>query len=207
MTGILLTGGEAPEKYDSIGIYAEESDIICAADSGIYHAERYGLKPDFIVGDMDSVKNAEDIEKHNYAEIREYSRDKDYTDTELGFFLLKERGCDKVVIIGAGGGRTDHLLAVFSMFYRDIHPDLWIMKSEAVTSVDEKISFKAEKGENISFFPVSAEETRMKSSGLVWELDNLVWKPGDTGISNRASAGIVTVEMVSGRLVMVRNLK
>ena len=206
MTGILLTGGEAPEKYESISIYAEEADIICTADSGIYHAVRYGLKPDFIVGDMDSVKNADDIKKHDHAEIREYSRDKDYTDTELGFFLLKEKGCDKVVIIGAGGGRTDHLLAVYSMFYRDIHPDLWIMKSETVTAVDGKISFKAEKGENISFFPVSEGETRMKSSGLVWELDNLVWKPGDAGISNRAAESIVTVEIISGRLVMLRNI-
>ncbi len=56
MTGLLLTGGDAPVDYDLIRKYAEEADLVCAADSGIYHAERYGIKPDFIVGDMDSVK-------------------------------------------------------------------------------------------------------------------------------------------------------
>ena len=207
MTGILFTGGEAPESYRSVRSYLEDADLICAADSGIYHAERYGLKPHFLVGDMDSVKNAEDIKKHDYAEIIQYSRDKDYTDTELGFSLLKEKGCDKVVIIGGGGGRTDHLLAIYSMFRRVPHPDLWIMKSETVTAVDDKISFRAEKGENLSFFPVSEGITRMKSSGLVWELDNLVWKPGDAGVSNRASGTVVSVEIVSGRLVMVRKLQ
>ena len=207
MTGILFTGGEAPERFSSIHSYIEGAELLCAADSGIYHAERYGLKPRFIVGDMDSVKNAEDIKKHDYAEITEYSRDKDYTDTELGFSLLKEKGCDRVIIIGGGGGRTDHLLGIFAMFYRSPHPDLWIMKSETVTAVDDKIRFRAEKGENISLFPVSEKETRMKSRGLVWELDDLVWKTGDAGISNRASDNIVDIEMISGRLVMVRNLK
>ncbi len=36
------------------------------------------------------------------------------------------------------------------------------------------------------FFPVSDTEVRMTSCGLKWELDNLVWKSGDAGISNTA---------------------
>ena len=207
MTGLLLTGGEAPENYDLIRQYAEKADLVCAADSGIYHAERYSIKPDFIVGDMDSVKNAEDINKHDYAQILEYSRDKDYTDTEIGFFLLKDKGCAKVVVIGGGGGRTDHLLGIYSMFFRSVHPDVWIMKSEILESVDDEISIETEPGENISFFPVSCEESRMKSLGLKWELDKLVWKTGDAGISNTAVKNCVNVKMISGRLVMIRNLR
>ncbi len=207
MNGILLTGGEAPSDHKYIEKYLIDADLVCAADSGIYLAEKYRLRPDFIVGDMDSVKNAEDIKRHDYAEIIEYSRDKDYTDTELGFFLLKEKGCDRVVIIGGGGGRTDHLLSIFSLFYREVHPDVWVMKSEELVAVDDKISFSAVKGEDISFFPVTAGENRMKSRGLEWELDTLVWRPGDSGISNRAKGSSVDVEMIKGRLVMIRSLR
>ena len=206
MTGLLLTGGDAPDKINKIKKYTDCADIICAADSGIYLAERYHLKPDFIVGDMDSVKNADDIRKHGYAEITEYCRDKDYTDTELGFQLLRDKGCGTVVLVGGGGGRIDHLLAIYSMFFRETHPDVWLTENEEIVSVDSEISFDSEAGEEISFFPVSCSETRMESRGLKWELNKLVWRPGDAGISNRAAGSSVHVKIITGRLVMIRSL-
>ncbi len=206
MKGILFTGGDAPEEYGAVREYIEDADILCAADSGIYHAKRYGLSPDFIVGDMDSLVSADDIMWFDKAEVVKYSREKDFTDTELGFALLKKKGCDRIVIVGGGGGRTDHFIGIFSMFYRDIHPDCWIMRKEIIFSVDSRITLAAEIGDIISIFPVSSGVSEMISSGLKWSLDSLSWKIGDGGISNTAVSEKVTVEMKSGRLIICRDL-
>jgi len=44
----------------------------------------------------------------------------------------------------------------------------------------------------------------MRSTGLKWPLDGLTWRNGSVGISNVACEEEVTVEMLSGRLIMVR---
>ena len=104
MKGILFTGGDAPYQIDAVKQYIIDADIFCAADSGVYHAKRYGIELNYIVGDMDSLKSAEDIKEFKKAEVLKYSTEKDFTDTELGFDLLKGKGCDSVIIIGGGGG-------------------------------------------------------------------------------------------------------
>ena len=92
------------------------------------------------------------------------------------------------------------------MFYRDMHPDCWIMKKEIIFSVDNRITLSTKKGDNISVFPVSSGVSEMISSGLKWSLDSLSWKIGDGGISNTAVSEKVTVEMKSGRLIICRDL-
>ena len=47
----------------------------------------------------------------------------------------------------------------------------------------------------------------MKSKGLKWPLDNLIWKRGDMGISNIAVDDPFYIEMFEGRLIMVSQLE
>jgi thiamine pyrophosphokinase len=47
----------------------------------------------------------------------------------------------------------------------------------------------------------------MRSRGLKWPLDDLVWKPGDFGISNVAADDTVEVEAIEGRLLAIRSWK
>jgi thiamine pyrophosphokinase len=56
--------------------------------------------------------------------------DKGYTDTELAVSLLEEKGARRIWLIGGGGGRLDHLLAIRSLFERDRCPERWITRGE-----------------------------------------------------------------------------
>ncbi len=208
MTGLIFTGGKGPPPKKEVFNLIQDISIVAAADSGLLLAKKFNIKPDFILGDMDSIKNADNIlKKYPKERVLRYKREKDFTDTELALSFLAEKGCDKTIIIGGCGGRTDHFIGILYLFFREKHPDIWILKKEIVWNVEGIFSLETKKGEIVSLFPLSIEGCKMKSSGLKWELDSLDWKPGDTGISNIALGNRIEIEMIKGRLLLIKKLK
>ncbi len=206
MKGIIITGGDAP------GIERFSSELtgpvyIIAADSGLDTCLEYGITPDFITGDMDSIKNKKKLSDFPSKCVKIFPKDKDETDTEIAFRLLRERGIEKTVIVGGGGGRTDHFLGIVSLFDRDYHPSVWYTAQEMIVSIDSHRVFYDMEGAGVSFFPAGNGICKMKSSGLKWNLDGLQWVKGDAGISNKVLANPFSVEMETGRLIMIYPFK
>jgi len=56
-----------------------------------------------------------------------------------------------------------------------------------------------------SIFPVGRRAARMRSEGLQWPLDGLVFRPGFGGMSNRATAARVRITVGVGRLLVMRS--
>ena len=203
--GLLIIGGDAPE--DAPRFEDPESRwVIVAADSGLYHAERYALRPDIIVGDFDSLDTDWVSRYFGTVPREEYDRAKDYTDTEIGLRYLWKRGITEVTMVGGGGGRLDHLLGLRSLFDRDQTPIRWITDHADVILIDNVVEFESQKGETVSFFPAGPDTCRMRTRGLRWELDKLEWGRGDAGISNEFVGDLCRVEILNGRLLMVREL-
>ena len=67
-------------------------------------------------------------------------------------------------------------------------------------------AFSATVGNEVSFFPLSPI-CRMKSEGLYWPLDHLIWGAGDCGISNRVEKNPFSIRMEEGELLMVQDLQ
>ncbi len=205
MTGILVTGGEKP-AFSSIDSFFSKDIYLCAADSGLDYCLENGLKPDYILGDMDSLSHTGVLDGFDPAIIEKHPADKDHTDTELGLLHLYGLDCDRNILIGGGGGRLDHLLAVCALFDRDKAPDRWITANEEIRLIKDSYNGKGRLDETVSFFPAGPQICRMKSKGLLWPLDNLTWSKGDTGISNRLSQEDFQIVMMSGSLIMIREI-
>ena len=206
MRGVLFTGGDAPRK-NHVEKWVRDVSIIVAADSGYDAAISFGISPDLVVGDMDSIGNREDIELLPASKVRIFPTDKDFTDTELGIDALLSAGVDEVVIIGGGGGRLDHLLGIFALFDRPIHPSVWVSPGAEIYAVDNEWQIAGMKGRIVSFFPVGMEVCTMESRGLKWNLNGLSWEKGSAGISNIATEDRIVVKMRSGRLIMVHPIE
>lgn len=203
MLGILVTGGETPDC--DIVLPSDSPFLLAAADSGLDFVNTRGWKPDIIVGDMDSIRDPALIERYPDASIRVSPRDKDETDTELGLIELWNRGASRVTMIGGGGGRLDHLLAVVSLFARTRSPKTWLTRSEVVECLEGAVEVGTTPGETISFFPVGLRVEIDSSSGFQWPLDGFSWTSGDFGVSNRSVSTECRVVIRSGRLLMVRH--
>jgi thiamine pyrophosphokinase len=208
MIGIVYTGGKGPQKKYVESLLAE-SNYIIAADSGFNLAIKHGVTPDKIVGDFDSIgrmRRLKKIEKKDKSSVIKFPCDKDETDTEIGIRLLFEMGYTKIILIGGGGGRPDHYLALFSLFDRDESPVRWLNHRSDIHLITNKITIKVQIGETLSFFPAGDGQCIMESQGLKWPLNSLKWKKGDFGVSNIAIEPDIYVKMLSGKLIMIRNL-
>ncbi|MDR3145692.1 MAG: thiamine diphosphokinase [Treponema sp.] len=218
MRGIVFIGGEGPPA-SRCGELAGGADVVAAADSGLIAAEEAGLRPHWVIGDMDSLDDPRRLEKYPPERVLRYSHDKEYTDTELALRLLWDKGCDETWILGGGGGRIDHLLAIRSLFERERSPDRWLTGAEDIRRLraGESLRF-GEAGEGgvgspgrflncrVSVFPLGEGPWKAESRFLTWPLEGLPWDRGFFGISNTAPEGHFSVHAREGRFLVISPL-
>lgn len=111
--GILVTGGIAPSQALLKHLRNElpQAPLICA-DAGADLCRTAGVVPDYIIGDMDSIKEetAQWLRELNVKKAV-YPAEKDYSDTQIALEFIYEAGAEEIIVIGALGGRMDHELA------------------------------------------------------------------------------------------------
>lgn len=102
--------------YD-LNIDLQDGDICVAVDAGFYYCEPFGVDPDLIIGDMDSVKekgewsDIEEIMEENPEMVEILSTEKDDTDTLAAIKAGFARGYRRFCLFGALGKRLDHTIA------------------------------------------------------------------------------------------------
>lgn len=202
---LIIAGGKRV-KADLLDRLDRPACVI-AADSGLDHAYELGLRPDIVVGDMDSVTQqaltrAEDAG----VTIERHPTDKDATDLELAINVAYDRGFRYATIIGGTGGRFAHTLANALLLTRsgEIRLD-WMTSHARITALraGESGLFSADEGRLLSILAVGGP-ARCTSSGLRWPLEPIPLTPGSTrGISNEIAKQEASVEVEDGCVLVV----
>ena len=173
-----------------------------AADGGYDLAVSLGVKPDALIGDMDSLAGVPDPS----IPVIRHPVDKDWSDTELALDLAWRQGAQSTILFGGGGGRLDHLLAIRSLFQRSRTPDRWYTGTDEVIRIDRPFSAVLPQGTVLSLFPLGIQTCRARTTGLKWPLDDLAWQAGDCGLSNLSVAEMITIQPLEGSFLLVRQL-
>jgi len=205
LKALLVIGGEKPswgffEKIES------DYDVIAAADSGLDYLLERGKAPFLMAGDMDSLRDPSILQELKNTEIIRASRYKDETDTELAMEALRQRGYHKITLYGGGGGRIDHIFALKTLFEQENPPLEWFTAREGIILVNRRIRLGDKINRRVSLFPVGPVVCRLRSRGLRWPLDELVWDRRGFGISNEVISEDSFVEPKEGTAILIYDL-
>ena len=208
---LVVAGGDPadlPERVAELGHF----DVIVCADGGAHNALRLGLAPDLVVGDLDSLAGAErDRLQAAGCRFVIHAVAKDETDLELALLWCAERKAGSITVIGAFGGRPDHLLANLLLLadarFRGINLrlrsrawEVWLARSEAVIA--------GQPGDTVSLIPLSERVTGVATDGLVFPLCEETLRRGPArGVSNVMLGSIARVRFRSGQLVVLHGPK
>ncbi len=199
-TAIVVTGGDPVDP----GVAIPPAGLVIAADAGLVHALDLGLRVDLVVGDLDSVDAATLEGLH--VDVERHPTTKDATDLELALAAARNRGAARVVVLGGGGGRLDHLLGnallLGSAEWEGMDLEWRVAGSRAVV-VRDAAELAGRPGDLVSLLPLGGPAV-VTTSGLRWSLEGETLPPGTSrGISNELTAPVATVAVASGVVLAV----
>lgn len=176
---LILTGGTL--DCDFAGDFCKKNtfDLTIAVDGGLAAAKTLGIVPDVIVGDLDTARESLVEEFRQYPFIRwdVHPPEKDETDTELALRRAMACGADKITILGATGGRFDHMLANVFLLYGCLQKgvDACILdKQNRIYLIESQRTFHQKElwGKYISFLPLLGEIRGITLEGFKYPLND-----------------------------------
>ncbi len=96
--------------------WLQQAGIIIAADGGANRAAAFGIDPDAVVGDLDSI--SPELKKHHAAGQLILRPSQYATDFEKSLDFALELGCSEGTIFGLTGGRLDHQITNLNILER-----------------------------------------------------------------------------------------
>jgi thiamine pyrophosphokinase len=183
--------------------------VVCA-DNGAATALAFGLIPDVVVGDLDSLtpSTLKELRQRNVA-IETHPRDKDATDGQLALARALEAGPARLWLLGfLAGPRLDQSLAnLLLLTGLETPATLLDERNEgALLRPGTVLTWRPEADEVVSLIPLRADASGVRTRGLRWPLDDATLKFADTrGVSNEPSAPEVSVSLSRGLLLVTRH--
>ncbi|MEY8508763.1 thiamine diphosphokinase [Lachnospiraceae bacterium 42-17] len=210
-TIVIVSGGELKEEFALSVLEKEGANCVIGVDKGMEFLYRNQITPNYIVGDFDSVNQeiADYYRNHTNVPIREYNSMKDASDTEIAVRLAVTLGCSRLLILGATGGRVDHLWANVQTltipFRAGIEAEILDTRNRIRLIGGDTVLKKSETyGPYFSVFPLGNEIFTFNISGAKWPLKNHTLTPYDSlCVSNEIEEDEARIEFSGGIVILM----
>lgn len=196
----MLCNGEKP-SVEHVHAVRTEDTLIIAADGGCNIGKDWEIRPDVIIGDLDS-------DDGSWPEVeRFHDLDQETNDLEKALCYAQNLRIPRVTIMGGTGQRLDHTLKNLSVLVRfnQAFQQLTFvdsyMQAQLISSPFEMVS---KPGQKISLVALSGPVKGIVSEGLQypWAGQDLIVGDYD-GTSNQATANRVSLRFEEGDLLLI----
>lgn len=206
MRGIIVLGSSDLDKK-RLEEFIQEDTIIIGADSGCNKLYEFGIKPNYIIGDFDSI-DKEVLDYYGSLKIRKYSLEerKDLTDGEASILLARDLGCNEIYLASTlKSDETDQLLGnilLLTKFRR-----VYLFNNREIISFIKlnKVYVNSRYGKEFSIIPL--EESRINIKGSIYDTKVEV-NIGDTRtLRNKIKEDKAEIEFLSGSGLIIHKNK
>jgi thiamine pyrophosphokinase len=204
---VIFANGELPD-LDKARLLLRADDSIICADGGTRHALALGIRPDLVIGDLDSAEQEQlQVLQQANVPIERFPHDKNETDLELAINRAVDLHPVQILILAALGGRLDQTLGNITLL---TNPRLASFDVKLDDGLEEafmcrdQVQIYGQSGDLVSLIPWGGAATEIKTIGLKWPLDNETLYPDKTrGISNQLVGKTASVSIGAGILLIV----
>ena len=208
---VIVSGGMLEEEFALPILQSEETEFVIGVDKGLEFLYKHGIKPDYIVGDFDSV--SPELVSYYREEvnvpIREFNPVKDASDTEIALRLCLGLNRKQIWILGGTGNRIDHLWANVQCLQIALAAgaDARIIDSHnQIRLIDKEVTLKKSEafGPYFSLFPLELPVDELSIRGAKYPLQKHFLKPSDSlCVSNEFAADEGTISFLYGKVILM----
>lgn len=214
MKAIIFLNGEYNYKKEFVQKIVQKNDIIFCADGGGNYCYEYEITPNYIIGDLDSIKlEILNIYKKNGVKIEKYNPEKDYTDFELILEKIEkyenenEIKFEKIYVLGGLGKRIDMTLNNLYLLER-YEKLIFLSQDEEIFYKNKSFSIKNKKGYEFSIISLDKIIKNLSLKGFKYELNNvMIERKVSKLVSNVINSNECFIEFEEGALLIIlRNI-
>lgn len=198
---LIICNGEPPSRPLAKRL-ARKADVIVAADGGANIARRYGIRPDVIIGDLDSIKPS--TKRFFRTTLLVHVARQDNTDLEKALDFVVTRRIAKATIIAATGKRLDFTLGNLSVIwnYTSRISLEFVGNGWTARPVGRAAAFRAKVGTTISLIPFG-QCSGITLRGLQYPLTNATMRVGEIGVSNIVRLSSFSIHVQKGNMLLI----
>ena len=205
-TAVIVGNGQFPKKEYPLYLLESADYVICcdgAIDTYLRHFRGRNLRrPDVVIGDMDSLskKTAE-----RFRDIAVKIDEQETNDQSKAFHYILEHfpDVDTIHILGATGKREDHTIGNLSLLMeyaremrrqdcgRTVFVDI-VSDWSTAFAITDSCTLDVGEGRSVSII-CPDNSLNIKSEGLIWPTDNVVFDNLWQATLNRASADRISL--------------